>query len=207
MAMTFAQLKARAAVLAKLEGWSEVSPSPDWASLTNRAYEMWSWDSECLIGSETLTSAPNTAEYSLTNSYKNLLDVTFGASGLFRSVEEFERNLSPTWRTQTAATPLRWVLSGFNKLTLIPPPNSAATITVRGASLPPALAAETDIPQVPSLYHEAIALKAAYLHGMVYAQGESMGRLDRMDAIYKADVAQCRAALLVGYERRQPGEG
>lgn len=204
--MNFSQLKARAAVLCQLEGWSEVSPAPDYAYLVNRAWEMFSYDSECFVTSENVSTVIGQAEYSLTNSYKNLLDVTYSGSGLLRSDEAFERNLNPGWRVQASGTPSRWVLSGFNKLTLVPPPSAIQTLNVRGAAYGTALSSETDTPSCPSVYHEAIAIKAAILHGEIYAQGDAMQRIERLGAMYNGMVQQCRLALLQGYERRAPQE-
>lgn len=193
-------------MLCRLEGWSEVSPSPDYASLANRAWEMFAFDSECFVTVEAVLTVIGQAEYPLVNFYKNLLDVSIGVNGLLRSDELFERNLNPGWRVQTNGSPLRWVLSGFNKLTIVPPPALVTTVFVRGAAYGAALAVDTDVPGCPTVYHEAIAIKAAILHAEIYATGEAMARLERLAGLYAQMVGQCRLALLQGYERRSAGE-
>lgn len=207
MPLTFAQLKERAANLAKLEGWTDVSPAPDWAFLINRAYEFFSWDAEFFVGVETITSVAGQSEYTTIGSYKAFLDITVAGAPVLRSTEAFERNLRADWRTQPPGTPQRWVLSNFTKLTLVPAPAlNGQPILVRGIALPPALTLENDVPVAPALYHESIALRAAILHGELYAQGEAMNRLALYTDGYNKSVAQCRQALNTGYERREHTE-
>ena len=193
-------------MLCKLEGWSDTSPAPDFAYLTNRAWEMFAFDSECYVGSETISTVIGQAEYGLVNNYKNLLDVTIGSAGLLRSDELFERNLNPAWRVQANGTPARWVLSGFNRLSIVPPPVAIVSVLLRGAAYGPALSADTDTPICPTVYHESIAIKAAILHAEIYAVGEAMARVTRFETIYQTAVTQARLAILQGYARRNPGE-
>lgn len=205
--MNYSQIQGRAATLARLEGWTDVSPAPDWATLVQRAWDHFAWDSECFIGSETIVTVNGTGEYSLVSTYKNVLDVVFAGTGLLRSEESFERNLNPAWRAQTAvAVPSKWALVGFSRIALLPPPNSVQNVTVRGVGYGAALVNATDTPSIPSLYHEGIAIKAASLHGEIYAMGEGASRIAHLDGIYDKYVTQCRSALLFGYQRRQPGE-
>ena len=205
--MNYSQIQDRAASLAQFEGWTDVSPAPDWATLVQRAWDQFAWDSECFIDSEAFPTVINQTEYTLTNTYKNILDVTFAGTGLLRSEERFERNLDPSWRVKAAvAMPSKWVLSNFSKISLVPPPNSVQTVTVRGVGYGTVLVNPTDTPSIPTIFHEAIAIKAAVFHGEVYAQGEGAARVARLDGLYQGYVQECRASLLFGFERRQPGD-
>jgi hypothetical protein len=194
--LNYAQLQARAEVLARLEGWTDVSPAPDWATLVQRAWDWFAWDSEAIVSTETLSSVNGTVEYTLAGTYKTILDVEFGTAGLLRSEESFERNLSPSWRRQSAvATPSRWVRSGVEKISLLPPPNGVTTVTVRGTGYGTALSAATDVPAAPTVFHEAIAIKAAVLQGEAYSQGEGSARLAALSEQYEGFVKDCRAVM------------
>lgn len=188
--MNFTALQARATLLASLEGWSDAIPSPDWAALVNQAYIQFSWDGECLITNTTITTAANQAAYTLTGQWRRLLDVVYDSGGanspMRRSSEEFERYLRADWRVQPSGAPVRYTFNPFNTLALLPPPaTTGVTVSVRGVAEATPLASGSDVPSIPDVLHEAIALKAAMFQGKVYAQGEASQRLDRYEAQYR----------------------
>ena len=203
--MNFQQIKARTQVLLSLENWTDVSPVPDVATLVNRAYEMFCWDSEIVVSSETLNSVINQSEYTLTTNFKAILDVSFSAVGLRRSEENYERYLSANWQA-TAGTPVRYVRTSINRIALIPRANAVASIVARGISIPSALINETDVPTIPSIYHEAIALKAAILHAQIYAKNDSMQRLNLFEQQYQRMIDQARTTNVRGWQRRKGQE-
>lgn len=188
--MDFTQLQGRATLLASLEGWSDIAIAPDWAALVNQAYVQFSWDGECLISNTTITTVANQSAYSLTGQWRRLMDVVYDSGNtngpVRHSSEDFERYLRADWRVQPSGTPVRFTFNPFNSLTLIPPPDTnGITVAVRGSSEAPALSSGTDVPAIPDVLHEAIALKAAIFLGKVYAQGEASQRLDRYEAQYQ----------------------
>ena len=188
--MTFAQLQARATLLASLEGWSDAVPAPDWAALVNQAYIQFSWDGECLITNTTITTVSNQAAYTLAGQWRRLMDVVYDSGGanspVRHSSEDFERYLRADWRVQPNGTPVRYTFNPFNALTLVPAPATAGlTVTVRGVAEATPLVVGTDVPAIPDVLHEAIALKAAVFQGKVYAQGEAAQRLERYEAQYQ----------------------
>lgn len=188
--MNFTALQARATLLVSLEGWSDAIPSPDWAALVNQAYVQFSWDGECLITNTTVVTVANQAAYTLTGQWRRLRDVVYDSGGtnspVRRSSEDFERYLRADWRVQPSGAPVRYTFNPFNTLTLIPPPAAAGvTISVRGAAEATPLVNGSDVPLVPDVLQEAIALKAAIFQGKVYAQGEASQRLDRYEAQYR----------------------
>ncbi len=188
--MTFAQLQARAQLLASLEGWSDAVPAPDWAALVNQGYIQFSWDGECLITNTTVATVSNQAAYTLTGQWRRLMDVVYDSGGanspVRHSSEDFERYLRADWRVQSSGTPVRYTFSPFNALTLVPAPATAGvSVTVRGVAEAALLISGTDVPAIPDVLHEAIALKAAIFQGKVYAQGEASQRLDRYEAQYR----------------------
>jgi hypothetical protein len=188
--MNFTALQARAALLVSLEGWSDAVPAPDWAALVNQAYIQFSWDGECLITNTTVVTVANQAAYTLTGQWRRLMDVVYDSGGanspVRRSSEEFERYLRADWRVQTGGAPVRYTFAAFNTLALIPPPLAAGvTVAVRGVTEAAPLTSGGDVPSLPDVLHEAIALKAAIFQGKVYAQGEASQRLDRYEAQYR----------------------
>ncbi len=209
--MNYGQLKTRATALASFEGWTDVSPSPDWPTLVNQAWQEFSWEAELIIGSETLQTVIGQTQYTLAGTYKALLDVSWNGKSLLRSSEEFERNLNPNWLNATPGTPLRWTLSAFSVLSLSPPPASAQTLAVRGIQQGPPMVLDVDLPgqasgagtAIPANFHDAIAYRGAILHGQLYAQGEGTQRLAGYQAQYEKFIADSRESLTSGYWRRK----
>lgn len=187
---TFAQLQARATLLASLEGWTDVAVAPDWAALVNQGYVQFCWDGECTVSSTTITTVTGQVSYPLTGQWKDLLDVVYDTSAtnspVRRSSEDFERYFRADWRVQANGVPVRYTFNPFNTLALIPPPSAnGLTVSVRGLAEPALLVAGSDVPAIPDVLHEAIALRAAIFQGKVYAQGDASSRLERYEAQYQ----------------------
>jgi hypothetical protein len=191
--LTFAQLQARATLMASLEGWTDSPVAPAWDVLVNQAWVQFSWDGECLITNLSLTTVANQATYALTGQWRRLMDVVYDTAGanspMRHSTEDYERFVRGDWRVQPSGVPLRYTFNPFNTLTLVPPPVTAGlSVSVRGVAEAAALVNPTDVPPIPDVLHEAIALKAAIFQGKVYAQGEASQRLDRYETQYQAYV-------------------
>lgn len=213
--MQFSDLQARAALLASFEGWSDVSPSPDWSVLVNRAWGQFSWDAETQVTSTTFSTVAGQAQYTISGGpWKNLLDVTWNSLPLIRSTEEYERSANPLWLVQTSGTPVRWTFNGFNVITLIPRPDSIHTLSVRGITQGANMVDSTDNPgqvsgvgtALPEAFCEGIAVRAAWLQGIVYAQGAAMDRLQLYESRYREYVGAARADLFAGFRKKGPDE-
>lgn len=204
--MNFTQLQARAAVLASFEGWGDVSPAPAWDVLVNQAWDRFSWDGECVVGTTTFPTVGGQAAYALAGEWKRIMDVVYDTAGanvpVRRSKEEYERFTRADWRVQPPGTPARWTFNPINALTLIPPPSVVRTVSVRGITKGTALAAGGDIPVAPVVCHEGIALMAAYLQGEIYAQGEGM---DCLNAFLKEHNYDYYVELALKYANYEEG--
>lgn len=200
--MDFTALQARAALLASLEGWTDVSPAPTWSTLANQGWYQFSWDSELITTSQNVNTVSGTLSYTLTGHIKRILDVVYDTastkSPVVHSSEDYERYLRADWRVQTSGTPVRFTFAPFNTISLVPPPDAVKVVSVRAIVQGSAMTAGTDQPGVvgglgnaiPDIFHEAVAIYAAYIHGKVYAQGPSRSRLDDMLTDYKGFVAE-----------------
>ncbi|HEV2471213.1 MAG TPA: hypothetical protein VGS41_01010 [Chthonomonadales bacterium] len=204
--MQFVDLRNRATLLASFEGWTDVSPSPNWSILVNQAYVEFAWDAEIAIGSGTIAAVSGELEYVIGGNWKAFLDVSYGGAGLQRSSEEYERYANPNWRNLAAGAPARWAQTNFDTLAIIPPPNGTLSIAYRGITEPAALVNDTDVPVGPDRFHEAIALRAAYLQGSVFAQGQAIARLDSFQQRYQEFVVKCKLDVQQGFRRRRPDE-
>jgi len=199
--MTFAELQARAALLASFDGWLSANPLPSWPDLVNEAWRRFSWEGELTTGTVTATAVSGQSSYPLAPFMKRVLDVVVGGVGLFRSRPEYERFLSPAWRTKSG-TPLRFAQESTSAVSLIPAPTTGAAITVFGVVEALDMVDDTDEPGVvsgvgdaiPSNLHEAVALKAAILQGQVAMQGESSARMQSYEAEYAGFVSRALAA-------------
>lgn len=202
--MQYSDIQARAQALASFEGWTDVSPAPDWPTLVNRAWAQFSYDAEIIVTTVTPSTVIGQASYTLTGGpWKKILDVTWNSLSVIRSMEIFERNLNPAWLVQANAAPQRWVLTNFGVLTLVPPPNAIQTLSVRGITEGPAMVLSTDQPgqvsgsgiAIPDVFHDAIAYRATKLHGEIYAQGESVNRIAGYEQRYQELVRKAREAM------------
>jgi len=191
--MQFSDLQARAQLLASLEGWSDVSPAPTWSTLVNEAWYQFSWDGECIIGTQNITTVVGQAAYTLTGVWKKVIDVVYDTAGantgILRSDEDYERWANPTWRAQANAPSSRYTFAPFSTITLIPPPSAIVTVSVRGLVQGTALVNSTDVPPVPDPLQEAICIYAAYLQGKVYMVGDASTRMETMLKDYQQYVA------------------
>lgn len=202
--MNYTQLQARATLLASFEGWTDSSPSPEWGSLVNQAYQNYCWDTECTVGFEDVTTVANQAEYAFTGNFKEVTDCYYDTTGakkpLIKTSWRFERQLCPGWYYAVAGVPCRFMLMATNTLRLAPPPSTGGlTVRAIGIKMPAALSAGSDTPLFPDKFHEAIALYAAWIQGKTFS---SQDRRDKMLAEYNQFVAQHKKHLAPMRNRR-----
>lgn len=211
---TWAQLQARAALLASFGAWTDTAVAPDWPTLTNQAWQEFSWIAELLILSETINTVNAQVSYTTTNVYKTILDLSWNALPVRRSSEAQERFINPAWLNTPAATqPVRWVLSSDVGATvsLIPPPTAVGPLFVRGIVQGPLMVLSTDQPgqvsgagiAIPAYFHEAIPLRAAVLWGELYAQGDEFMRLNAYMRQYMAYANDARTGLTTALDMRR----
>lgn len=197
--MNFGQLKTRAAQLAALNGWDDVQPQPDWASLVNRALYLFSWNAEYASGTYTFTTIANQAEYNLPTP-SDWVRVTDVARGNTASLELTDENIlrreNDLWHVAPAATPDRYYISSPNTIRLYPTPAaSGMTISLRGIRTDNALSADADLPDCPEPFHEGIALLAAWLHCKTFAQGDDLAKVEAYHTEAFAYAEDCKLYL------------
>ena len=199
--MTYTDLQTRAALLASFDGWSNAIPAPDWPTLVNEAWRRFSWEAELFTATVNVSTASGQSAYPLSPFMKRVLDLTCGGVPLRKSSVEFERFLSPGWRT-VQGTPLRFVQDSTSSVAIVPVPSSTLALAVVGVIEGSNMTATTDQPgqvggvgtPIPSNLHEAIALKAAYMQGQIAMQGESSSRMQMYEQEYAGFVNRCLAA-------------
>lgn len=202
--MNYTQLQARATLLASFEGWTDSSPSPVWGDLVNQAYQQYCWDTECTIGFEDVTTVKDQAEYAFTGNFKEITDCYYDTASaktpLIKTSWRFERQLCPGWYYAASGVPSRFMFMATNTLRLAPAPATAAlTVRALGVKMPAALSEGSDTPPFPSVFHEAIALYAAWIQGKTFS---AQDRRDKMLAEYDAFVAKHKKHLAPMRNRR-----
>jgi hypothetical protein len=196
--VTFAELEARATLLASYAGWSDVSPSPDWEALVNRGLHDFSWESEYRRSEATFSTVAEKAEYPIGLPYfKHISSVIYSTTTELRhSTEIEETRCNPLWTQESSGTPYRYLIVSPNVIRLHPKPSSDdVTITVRGIRAADELKADTESPDFPEIYHEAVALRAVILHGIVYAKGGELERLAAYERAYEKLLADFKDYL------------
>lgn len=200
--MNFEQLQARAAAHAALGGWVDVTPPPDWPTLVNDAYQNFCWDAECIIGTETIATVVDQAEYTLVHNWKSVQDCYYDTSStkqyLYGSSERAERQDDPKWLYAVSGTPHCYILAMQSTLRLHRPPNAVVNVLMRGVVLPAEMSSLTENPLVPGAFHEGIAKFAAARQGELWARGEETMIIQRLMAGYDQDVADYRKGVSPG---------
>jgi hypothetical protein len=174
---TFSDLKARAAYLAQVAGAKDTQqPAPDWAALVQAALVDFSWEVEWNQEQVTFQTVVNQAEYAISgNDFRAMKYAAYGTLALEKTSEDDEYRRDPVWYLAAAATPQRFYNPSANVVRLVPTPvQGGVTVTVRGTRVAPAFTSDTDSPSCPDTYHEALALRAAWL----YSQNAVTGELD-----------------------------
>jgi hypothetical protein len=177
--MTFADLKDKTAEYLSFGNYSDVQPSPNLAVLVNEAYREIATESEFNWEATSFATVAGTAEYTLTNppDWIRITDVLWGTSTVLYQADPIQvRRYDPLWTQAANAQSMYWWVPKPNVIRLYAPPSSVVTINVYGSRDPTAFTADTDVPGFPIRYHEAIPLRAAWLHLKKVATGEEMER-------------------------------
>lgn len=116
-----------------------------------------------------LTLVPGQSEYLLHESVIDVRRVSFNGKKLgMTSVEEEDEN-DLTWESRKGAEPLRVIVSGTNRIRLVPEPTQAATVALTVYRTPLAAltnSAPTGSPEIPAIFHPRLKdwiYRCAYL--------------------------------------------
>ena len=202
--MNFAELKARAAELAAQVGYEETNPQPDWSDLINRALVTFSWEAEYNVSEATITTVANQAEYQISSdvNWKRVTDVIYNNQYVLELTDENTiRRLNPNWLIEPSSIPTHYFLVTPNTVRFYPVPlTGSISIKIRGVKADTLLVNDTDTVDVAVIYHEAIALLAAWLHAKRFAQGED---LQRVSAYYSEAMEYAKNCRLFLAEQSQ----
>ena len=200
--MTYTELQTRAALLAAYEGWADTPTAPDWAALINQAYEDFAYETEAFTDEVTVNTAAGTASYTLLasgKSVKSVKGVWYDTASLKLPLEEISEralfDIDPRWRYGTSGVPSYYFVQNFDTIWLHPAPNAIKVVLVRGIVDPTALSQGSDVPGFPSFFHEALVLRAVWIHAKIYATGPGRERLGDFLSEYNAYVDRFRKGI------------
>jgi hypothetical protein len=192
----------RAAFLAAQTGFTDTVIDPEWTSLINAAYLDFAWETEFNQEEVSLFSVANQAEYSLDTARENryfkfIKDVSYGVSAsLWESSEVEESRADPLWYTRGMGTPSRYLVARPNILRLLPKPAQGHDlIIVRGIREPRILTDDGQEPAFPGVWHEALALKAAWDYTKAWVGAADAERVSSYLGQYKRMVTECKDYL------------
>lgn len=195
-------LQAEAEKLCRLEGWAESDPPADWGALVNQAWAEFSWDTECVEGEGTATTAGVSAGPEFLSlsapSWKTILHCRYGTGDTYLLETSLRAELAanPHLFTAGTSTPTRYAISEPDVLVLIPGATTASvTVTFRGIREGAAMSSDNDEPACPKVFRRGIVYRAVILHAESYAFGESRGRLPEYQAKYDGEVTSLRRYL------------
>lgn len=186
--MNYVELREQADELAEIWGYSNSQRPPDWYKLVNQAYIDLTWEAEAIKGPrQSFSSVIDTPEYDLssvitgsTRNWKAVLEVTYDGTRIWPVDEAVVRRDDADWLTAASGASRFYWMPRPNILRLYPTPSAVKTVYVYGVWEPVQLSADTDTPVIPLAFHEAIPVRAAYLHAKKYAKSDTQ----------KSDLAQ-----------------
>ena len=181
--MDFLELRDTLKDLVKVGGFADSDPPPDLARYINEAYREVASETEYNFEDTTVTTVSGTAEYALTTAgdlrdWTRVTNVLYGTdkNPLRLTSELEETTLDNKWPQGDAGTPSRYFLSKPNYIRLCPKPDEAVTVYIHGCRNPAELSADSDVPTLPTRYHEAISLRAAWNYLRRVATGDEYSR-------------------------------
>ncbi len=172
--MTFAELKARAAELYELCGFTDTAYTPDWDELVNRAWEEYAWEAEIVRSEADIASVAGQAIYSLdTPAWKLITDCYYNSEPIEMINEAWLRRIDSRWLIASNGTPSYWWRPTPSTIRLYVPPDTGALVIklygVRGAAR---MTGNSDEPSCPVTHHEGIAKRAYWFAAERFARGE-----------------------------------
>ncbi|HEX2950405.1 MAG TPA: hypothetical protein VHV83_12715 [Armatimonadota bacterium] len=142
----------------------------------NRAYIDFAKASACFSRTVALTTVANQATLTLPSDLVHVRDVQYNGTPLTPATSALLDLAQPGWRTLAAGVPDYWLCDMATTLVLSPAPSTdGQTVLVTGQVTPsnetggiPLLTAATDAPQLPFMYHRALAFGAIVNLGAFY---------------------------------------
>jgi hypothetical protein len=210
--VNFGTIKARISSLVQIEGWTQVSPAPDFGVLANQALSMFSIEAELFTAIDTsLTTTVGQAQYvTASKRFGKITEVVIGGNALLRSTEEAERFRNPGWFAETNGVPKKFAVTAYNTITVTPPPATASqAISLRGIIESPLMVLDADEPGqasgtgavIPVALHEAICMKGAFLQGLAFLGSQDNPRMRYFDAVYNYYLTYARGGINDGFAR------
>lgn len=164
--------------------------------LVREGHRRFFWEAQVLTADATVITVAGQGEYELPTppDWVLLTDVIYNERNPLQQVTEAAlRRYDPLWTQSGNATPQFWWMSEPTKLRVYQPPaNDGDTIAVHGIRLDDDLEADDDVPACPAIFHEGIALFAAWHHGKLYARGEDRAVLEVYLEEARDYVARCQ---------------
>lgn len=196
--MNFTALQAEMTSLVAFGGFSNISPTIDYADYINRGLKQFSWDAEYLVSELTIPSVASQAEYTLAvPDWRAIEEVYYNTNRIMESSPNEMANLNKAWRNTSAGTPSRYWQTRPNTLRLYPKPaTSSVDILIVGTRCEADLSSGSDTPNCPQVFHRAIALRAAVMLMQRYAQNSEASRAASYLNEYKDMVKQLRQEVM-----------
>lgn len=187
-AYTLAQLAARAAALAELEGFDNAATPPDWSAQVNAAYAEFCWLAETHTETVTLDdTVAGQAEYTLGDSgtdraIKIIHEVWVDDDLLEPGSESSLRQRDERWSRKADGTPCVWWRPSPWVIRLWPAPATGGqALTVRCVR-PPAPLTATQYPDIHEVFHARLADRAYMEEAIRWVRGDARQALtDNID--------------------------
>lgn len=180
--MTFKELRDRTRDLLTFGGWTNTAIKPDYAYLVNRGLKEFTQESQHCVETLSITTVAKQQNYdarpdpSDNRDWVLLFDnATYDASNswLTQTSLTLLDNMDRLWRFTPASTPQKWFWYNPQTVGLWPVPVLDGVVTQwMGIRYEPLLVNDNDVPLVPDINCEGIALFAAWYHGKLYARGD-----------------------------------
>lgn len=196
--MNYSDLQTEIQSLTQFGGFTNISPTPDYAVYANKGLRRFSWDSEYNIEELTFTTVANQFLYTLASpDFRAIHTVWYDStSRLIRGSEDELNLVTPLWRFAASGTPTQFWMQNSQKMMLYIPPSATGTnVIVRGSRVAADMASSGDTPGCPEVYHRAIALFGALELMKRYATQDELAREQAYLAEYTHLLNEYRATL------------
>lgn len=190
--MTFKDIRDRIQDLLIFGGWTNTAIKPNYAYLANMGLKLFTQESQHNIETLPLVTVANQqtydvhydptdprdwislfddAAYGFQAPVPPQLNVAWLPKTAFNNLDNMDR----LWRFTVPSTPILWFWYDPSHIGLWPTPSDDGTpITWMGARYEPTMVNDADVPLVPDVDCEGIALLGAWYHGKLYARGDEL---------------------------------
>jgi hypothetical protein len=190
--MTFKDIRDRIQNLLLFGGWTNTAIKPDYAYLANMGLKLFTQESQHCTETLDITTVANQQYYDVRTDPTDLRDwvalfddAAYGFAApvppqlnvawLPKTAINNLDNMDRLWRFTPAGTPQLWFWYDPQHLGLWPTPSNAGTpINWLGSRFEPPMVNDNDMPLVPDVDCEGIALLGAWYHGKLYARGDEI---------------------------------